>query len=102
MRKEIVWFPSVKVCLLQLGKEAGVPEGVLNVLPADRESSAVIGEFLCSSPDVDAISFTGSTAVGKVQHLFLHFYLIKKLLLYFLLTLFSKFFIRINSASLHG
>ena len=41
--------------------EAGVPEGVYNLVPADREAS----ERLVSHPDVNHIGFTGSTPVGK-------------------------------------
>jgi acyl-CoA reductase-like NAD-dependent aldehyde dehydrogenase len=41
--------------------EAGVPDGVVNVIAADRKGS----QHLAEHPDVDKISFTGSTAVGK-------------------------------------
>ena len=41
--------------------EAGLPEGALNVVAADRASS----ELLISHPDVDHVSFTGSTATGR-------------------------------------
>lgn len=41
--------------------EAGVPEGVLSVLPGGAET----GEYLVSHPDVDKVTFTGSTAVGR-------------------------------------
>src|SRR5438477_32947 len=41
--------------------EAGLPKGVLNIVPAGRE----VGEHLVKHPDVDKISFTGSTAAGK-------------------------------------
>jgi betaine-aldehyde dehydrogenase len=41
--------------------EAGLPPGVLNVVPADREA----GEHLVTHPDVDRVAFTGSTAAGK-------------------------------------
>jgi acyl-CoA reductase-like NAD-dependent aldehyde dehydrogenase len=43
-------------------QEAGVPPGVFNMLPADVEGS----ERLCNHPDVDLISFTGSTATGRL------------------------------------
>jgi len=39
---------------------AGVPEGVFSVLTADRD----VSEHLISNPDVDKVSFTGSTAAG--------------------------------------
>lgn len=41
--------------------EAGLPEGVLSVLPAEAE----VAEYLISHPGVDKVTFTGSTAVGK-------------------------------------
>jgi acyl-CoA reductase-like NAD-dependent aldehyde dehydrogenase len=45
---------------------AGLPAGVLNVVTASRENTPVIGKSLCEHPTVKKISFTGSTAVGKV------------------------------------
>jgi acyl-CoA reductase-like NAD-dependent aldehyde dehydrogenase len=44
-----------------LALEAGIPEGVLNVLTGDGETGAA----LVDHPGVDKISFTGSTAVGR-------------------------------------
>ena len=41
--------------------EAGLPEGVLSVLPAGRE----VSEYLVTHPGIDKVSFTGSTAAGK-------------------------------------
>jgi acyl-CoA reductase-like NAD-dependent aldehyde dehydrogenase len=41
--------------------EAGLPEGVFNVVPAGRET----GDYLVRHPGVDKISFTGSTAAGR-------------------------------------
>jgi len=55
--------PLTAVELGKLALEAGVPEGVLNVVTgATRE----IGAWLVEHPDVDKIAFTGSTATGKV------------------------------------
>lgn len=45
-----------------LGVEAGLPPGVLNVLSGD---GAVVGRRLGEHPDVDILTFTGSTAVGR-------------------------------------
>jgi betaine-aldehyde dehydrogenase len=42
-------------------EEAGVPRGVVNILPAGRE----VGELLVRHPGVDKVSFTGSTAAGR-------------------------------------
>ena len=41
--------------------EAGVPEGVVSIVPAGRE----VGEHLVRHPGIDKISFTGSTAAGR-------------------------------------
>ncbi|GAA4097287.1 aldehyde dehydrogenase [Actinomadura miaoliensis] len=42
-------------------KEAGVPEGVVNIVPAGRE----VGAYLVAHLDVDKVAFTGSTAAGR-------------------------------------
>jgi betaine-aldehyde dehydrogenase len=47
--------------LAELAHEAGVPAGVLNVVPGGREA----GEHLVSHLGVDKVSFTGSTAAGR-------------------------------------
>jgi aldehyde dehydrogenase (NAD+) len=41
--------------------EAGMPAGVLNIVPGGRE----LGAYLVSHPYVDKVSFTGSTAAGR-------------------------------------
>jgi aldehyde dehydrogenase (NAD+) len=41
--------------------EAGCPPGVVNIVPADR----VVGEYLVRHPQIDKVSFTGSTAAGR-------------------------------------
>ncbi|MET9179066.1 aldehyde dehydrogenase [Kitasatospora aureofaciens] len=47
--------------LAELLEKTGLPEGVVSVLPADRETS----EYLVSHPEVDKIAFTGSTRAGR-------------------------------------
>ncbi|MDQ8701282.1 aldehyde dehydrogenase [Streptomyces sp. LHD-70] len=47
--------------LAEIAAEAGLPEGVLSVIPADRE----VSEYLVGHPGVDKVSFTGSVAAGK-------------------------------------
>lgn len=47
--------------LAELFESSGLPEGVVNVVPADRE----VGEHLVRHPDVDKVSFTGSTVAGR-------------------------------------
>ena len=46
----------------QAAREAGMPAGVLNVVPGGVEA----GSHLVSHPGVDKVSFTGSTAVGRI------------------------------------
>lgn len=46
-----------------LAKEAGVPDGVFNVLPGYGE---IVGKALAMHPDVSGIFFTGSSEVGKL------------------------------------
>jgi aldehyde dehydrogenase (NAD+) len=45
--------------------EAGVPEGVLNVVTCSRANVGPVGEELIDNPRVKGVSFTGSTAVGR-------------------------------------
>ncbi|MFH8625991.1 aldehyde dehydrogenase [Streptomyces vietnamensis] len=47
--------------LAELLEQVGLPEGVISVLPADRETS----EYLVSHKEVDKIAFTGSTRAGR-------------------------------------
>ncbi|MEU6842344.1 aldehyde dehydrogenase [Streptomyces sp. NPDC046716] len=47
--------------LAEIAAEAGLPEGVLSILPADRE----VSEYLVSHPGIDKVSFTGSVGAGK-------------------------------------
>lgn len=56
-----VFFPP------QLAEQAGIPAGVVNVVPCSRESTPSVGQVLCTDPLVAKISFTGSTATGKVR-----------------------------------
>ncbi len=58
--------PLSALALAELALEAGIPEGVLNVITADASNSVAIGQALCSSPLVRHLSFTGSTEVGRI------------------------------------
>jgi aldehyde dehydrogenase (NAD+) len=49
--------------LAAIAAEAGVPAGVLNIVPGFGETA---GAALVAHPDVDKIAFTGSTAVGRL------------------------------------
>jgi aldehyde dehydrogenase (NAD+) len=53
--------PLTVYALADAFEEAGLPAGVLNILPGDRE----VGEFLVRHPEVDKVAFTGSTFAGK-------------------------------------
>ncbi|WP_411384468.1 aldehyde dehydrogenase [Pseudomonas sp. L7] len=54
--------PLSALRLAELALEAGIPEGVLNVVPGLGE---IAGKALGLHPDVDCLVFTGSTQVGK-------------------------------------
>lgn len=57
--------PSTPLTAIELGKialEAGVPEGVLNILTG---SGRELGEWIVEHPLIDKIAFTGSTVTGK-------------------------------------
>ncbi len=54
--------PSTAMELAAMCAEAGIPEGVVNIVPG---FGAEAGEALVRHPGVDKVSFTGSTAVGK-------------------------------------
>src|SRR5215204_2056350 len=61
--------PSEKVPLsvgklAMLLKEAGLPDGVLNVVHGDSE----IVEAICDHPGIEAVSFVGSTKVAKIVY----------------------------------
>jgi len=58
--------PLTALALAELGVRAGLPPGVLNVVTGDRADAASIGGELSANPDVRCLSFTGSTAVGKL------------------------------------
>jgi aldehyde dehydrogenase (NAD+) len=53
--------PLNALLLAEILGDAGLPEGVLSVVPADR----TVSEALVRHPGVDKISFTGSTVAGK-------------------------------------
>jgi succinate-semialdehyde dehydrogenase/glutarate-semialdehyde dehydrogenase len=58
--------PLSALALAELAQRAGIPAGVFNVVPADETNSIEIGKALCESPTVRKLSFTGSTAVGRI------------------------------------
>jgi succinate-semialdehyde dehydrogenase/glutarate-semialdehyde dehydrogenase len=58
--------PLSALALAELAQRAGLPPGVLNVLPSDSIRSIEVGRVLCDSAVVRKLSFTGSTAVGRI------------------------------------
>jgi malonate-semialdehyde dehydrogenase (acetylating)/methylmalonate-semialdehyde dehydrogenase len=53
--------PSAALILAQLLKEAGLPDGVFNVVNGDKEAV----DALLAHPDVQAVSFVGSTPIAR-------------------------------------
>ena len=53
--------------IAELGSEAGIPDGVLNVVTGPGD---IVGEAIGRHPDIDCVAFTGSTEVGRR---FLHY-----------------------------
>jgi malonate-semialdehyde dehydrogenase (acetylating)/methylmalonate-semialdehyde dehydrogenase len=56
--------PSAAIHLAHLWQEAGLPDGVFNVVHGDK----VAVDALLDSPGIDAISFVGSTPIAKYIH----------------------------------
>ena len=56
--------PLTALAAAELAIRAGIPAGVLNVVTSTH--AADIGKMLCASPIVRHLSFTGSTAVGRI------------------------------------
>jgi acyl-CoA reductase-like NAD-dependent aldehyde dehydrogenase len=56
--------PLSAIRIAELASEAGLPDGVLNVLPGFGQMA---GRALALHPDVDCIAFTGSTATGRLM-----------------------------------
>ncbi|MFZ3033095.1 MAG: aldehyde dehydrogenase [Parvibaculum sp.] len=57
------WAPLTCSLMADIAKAAGVPDGVLNVVQGIGEEA---GDALVNHPDVDRISFTGSTDTAKI------------------------------------
>ena len=58
--------PLCATALAELAKRAGIPAGVIQVLTANSEQSIAVGSILCQSPIIRHLSFTGSTATGRI------------------------------------
>lgn len=57
--------PLSAVRIAELLKEAGLPDGVFNIINGDKD----MVEALCDHPDIDALSFVGSTKVAKLVYI---------------------------------
>lgn len=60
--------PLTALALAELADKAGFPRGVFNVVTCDRSRAPDTGKLLCTDQNVAGISFTGSTAVGKILY----------------------------------
>lgn len=60
--------PLTALAIAALADEAGLPAGVINVITSDKGQAPQIGKLFCESPLIAGISFTGSTAVGKLLY----------------------------------
>jgi succinate-semialdehyde dehydrogenase len=58
--------PTTALALAVLAQRAGIPQGVVNVVPASTETTPAVGKKLCEDKRIKKVSFTGSTAVGKL------------------------------------
>src|SRR6266436_3991712 len=58
--------PLTALAIAQLGLEAGLPEGVFQLVTGSAEDAPTIGAELTGNPIVRKLGFTGSTEVGKL------------------------------------
>jgi succinate-semialdehyde dehydrogenase / glutarate-semialdehyde dehydrogenase len=56
--------PLSALAIAVLAEQAGVPKGVLSILPSSRSSE--VGKEFCENPKVRKLTFTGSTEVGRI------------------------------------
>jgi len=59
---ELVPLSALRIA--ELLKQAGLPDGVLNIVHGEKE----IVEAICDHPDIEAVSFVGSTKVAKIVY----------------------------------
>jgi len=59
---ELVPLSAMKIA--ELLKQAGLPDGVFNIVHGEKE----IVEAICDHPDIEAVSFVGSTKVAKIVY----------------------------------
>ena len=51
----------------QLGRRAGIPDGVINIITTQKNINEVAKE-MCENPSVRKVTFTGSTPVAKLLY----------------------------------
>ena len=59
------YTPGSTLMLAGLLAEAGLPDGVFNVVTSETDNGALVGQHIAASELVDKVAFTGSTASGK-------------------------------------
>jgi len=57
--------PLTSLALVRLAEEAGIPDGVLNIVTASRERTPEVVDVWLADSRVRKLTFTGSTVVGK-------------------------------------
>ncbi|WP_026961499.1 aldehyde dehydrogenase family protein [Alicyclobacillus herbarius] len=60
--KPASYTPLTALELARICKEAGVPDGVVNVITG---SGAEVGAYMCEHPGIDKVAFTGDTETGR-------------------------------------
>ena len=61
--KPAEWAPLSASLLADIARDAGLPDGVLNIVQGSGEE---VGASLAANPDVDRVSFTGSATTGRL------------------------------------
>lgn len=61
--------PGACMILMELSKEAGIPDGCVNVIHGAHEAVT----FICEHPDIKAISFVGSDQAVSLEFWIFHF-----------------------------
>jgi malonate-semialdehyde dehydrogenase (acetylating) / methylmalonate-semialdehyde dehydrogenase len=61
--------PGASMMLVQMLKDAGCPDGVVNIIHGTHDSV----NFICDNPDIKAISFVGSDQAVRLHENWLNF-----------------------------
>jgi len=59
--------PFSALALAELGRRAGIPDGVINIITTQKNINDVAKD-MCENPSVKKVTFTGSTAVAKLLY----------------------------------